>query len=1391
VSELSPYQNFIAVSRYARWLDDENRRETWPETVQRYIEFMRRHLSENYNYDPKDPIFAEVRDAAVALDIVPSMRAIMTAGEALERNPLASYNCSFVAVNDPRVFDEAMYVLMNGTGLGFSVEQKYTDQLPVVPESLEDSNEVIVVGDSKEGWAKAYRSLIGELYNGRILKWDVSGVRPSGARLKTFGGRASGPQPLVDLFNFTINTFKNAAGRRLHPIECHDIMCKVGDIVVVGGVRRSALISLSDLDDFAMAKAKSGTWWENNGQRALANNSASYYERPSSAQFLREWRNLIESQSGERGIFNLAGARKHAERSGRNGEKLQGTNPCVTADTWVMTTEGPRRVADLVGAPFDAVVDGKPFATFSNGFFSTGVKDVLLLTTRDGHSLRLTANHKVMTDSGWVEAGSLTAGQQVVLHDHLNSSWGGRGTEDEGYVLGHLVGDGTFTPKGQPFLSVWSTDEGSADTMDYIWGIVKGLGVRSDNVGWRSVSKSDAMRCGGKGLKALAESYGIVWGNKTITDEVEEASSAFYVGFLRGLFDTDGHIEGESTGGGVSVRLSQADRGLLEAAQRMLLRLGIRSVIRGMHDGDHVFGARNGYPDYQSQPSYRLIIAGAQAARFMDLIGFKNPRKATEWGEKTAVMKRGFYSKPFVTTVESIVADGKEEVFDVTVADVHAFDANGLYVHNCGEILLRDMGLCNLSEVIIRDTDSVDDVKRKVRLASIVGTWQSTLTDFPYLRSGWKANAEEERLLGVSLTGIYGNKKFNNPDDEGLPKRLQALRKIAREANVAEAEKVGINPSVAVTTVKPSGCRPWDGLTTTDKGILTLEEMFSASGHVEGESWCAFDGYEALQSVDGTKRSRLSKTFDNGKAEVFSVNMHYGLSVESTEEHPWFVSRRNIAPGKYEDVNDWVETKNLREGDILEIAVGVYQSTHEQEFKPMNLRSVSMRGDAADIIQPTAMTPDIAWMLGYLWGDGSLSESKYRIRWIDENIEHLEKANRVLKENFGISGSIHKASQHRKAFTLEVGNKTLWHWLMVNGVTKYDRDSDGLALIPEVVRRSSTQSVVAFLAGLLDSDGWVGANEKENRVTFTGADERFMKHIQDVALAVGIVLGRSHNTGGESFQTERSMYLMAMAPESTRQATDFLRDHSVKIARREDTSLPWPCERGSSKTRTLGKVQSVESIGFKETFDVEVEDTHWFYAGAVKSHNTVSQLALVSSGIHPWHSEYYIRTVRGANNDPLTQLMKDAGVPNEPDFMKPEKSTVFSFPTKAPEGAVTRKQISALDHLRLYAIYRDNYTDHNVSITVSVKESEWVSVGAWVYENWDIVGGVSFLPYSDHTYQQSPYQDCTEEEYEAAMATFPKEVRFADLAFYETEDGTTGNQTLACAAGNCEVVDIS
>ena len=623
------YQTFIATSRYARWIEEEGRRETWPETVGRFID----NIVRPADIDTKT--INDIEDSILSLEVMPSMRALMTAGEAADRDNTCVYNCSYLPVDHPRAFDEAMFILLCGTGVGFSVERQAISKLPTVPEDLSEVEDVIVVQDSKEGWAKSLRKLISLLYVGDIPKWDLSKIRPAGERLKTFGGRASGPDPLNDLFNFVVGKFKGAAGRRLNSVECHDIMCKIGEVVVVGGVRRSAMISLSNLSDDRMRHAKSGQWWENEGQRALANNSVAYTEKPDMETFMREWTALVESKSGERGIFSRDAADKHVARNNRR---------------------------------------------------ETG----------------------------------------------------------------------------------------------------------------------------------------------------------------------------------------------------------------------------------------------------------------REWG-----------------------------------------------TNPCSEIILRPYQFCNLTEVVIRPTDTEKSLTSKVRIATILGTIQSTYTHMPYLRPVWRRNTEEERLLGVSLTGIMDNEITSKPS----AKLLNKLRDVAIQTNSEVAKSLGIAPSAAITCVKPSG--------------------------------------------------------------------------------------------------------------------------------------------------------------------------------------------------------------------------------------------------------------------------------------------------------------------------------------------------------------------------------------------------------------TVSQLVDSASGIHARHSEYYIRTVRGDNKDPLTQFMKDAGIPSEPCVMKPDSTTVFSFPVHSPDNAITRNDMTAIEQLELWKTYALEWCEHKPSVTITVRDEEWLKVGAWVYDNFNICSGVSFLPHSDHTYAQAPYQDCDKVVYMEAAKAMPKSIDWSRLSEYEKEDNTAGTQTLACSGDSCEVVDLT
>lgn len=625
------YSQFIHKSRYARFIDEEKRREHWPETVKRYIEFMKLHLKANFGYDMEDRE-QELTDAIINFEVMPSMRALMTAGKALARDNTAGYNCSYVPVDDPKSFDEAMHILLNGAGVGFSVERQYVNKLPEIPDKMYQSDTMIVVKDSKEGWAKAFRQLIAILYSGEIPKWDVSRLRPRGARLKTFGGRASGPEPLNDLFKFTVHIFQQAAGRKLTSLEAHDIMCKIGEAVVVGGVRRSAMLSLSNLSDDRMRHAKSGAWWEANPQRALSNNSACYTEKPDVGQFMAEWLSLYESKSGERGIFNREASQTVAAMNDRRNPNFEfGTNPC-------------------------------------------------------------------------------------------------------------------------------------------------------------------------------------------------------------------------------------------------------------------------------------------------------------------------------------------------------------------SEIILRPNQFCNLTEVVVRAEDSLVDIERKVKLATLLGTFQSTLTNFPYLRKNWTKNTEEERLLGVSLTGIYDNKLLNNYEDSELPQRLQALKGAAIEENRRIADELDIPQSAAITCVKPSG--------------------------------------------------------------------------------------------------------------------------------------------------------------------------------------------------------------------------------------------------------------------------------------------------------------------------------------------------------------------------------------------------------------TVSQLVNSASGIHPRFAKYYIRRVRNDIKDPLTQHLVEAGVPFEPDVMNPQMY-VFSFPQKAPETSISRDEISAIEHLKLWLAYQLHWCEHKPSVTISVTEHEWPKVGAWVWEHFDALSGVSFLPYDGGSYRQAPYEEIDEQTYNALVQKMPKEIDWDSLI--EEEDNVEGVQTLACTAGGCEM----
>jgi ribonucleotide reductase class II len=949
--EENDYSHYIHASRYARWVEEENRRETWPETVKRYCDFFKGRYPNEFPYE-------EVYNGILNLDVVPSMRALMTAGKALDKDEIAGYNCSFVAVDNPRAFDEILYILMCGTGVGFSVERQFITSLPTVAEEFHDTDTKIVVRDSRLGWASSFRELITLLYSGRVPKWDVSQLRPAGARLKTFGGRSSGPKPLEDLFEFTSRTFKGAAGRKLTSLECHDLVCKVADIVVVGGVRRSALISLSNLTDERMRNAKNGQWWEANVQRALANNSVAYTEKPDIGIFMQEWHSLYESKSGERGIFNRVAATKKSKANGRRDTEgyQYGTNPCVTGDTPILTAEGYVPIEDVVGQVID-IWNGLEWSTVSP--FSTGVNPIYEVVLSDGTSLKCTPYHKwILADGSRVMTEELHKGERLGKFD-MPVVYSGKSFPIDAYSQGFYSGDGNT---GYKFSWLYGTKY--YNCKDRLVGTIKDYDDNNERGMWVHGPMY------AKGFVPL------------------EANLQYRLDWLAGLIDSDGTVTRDANGNGIQI--CSTNKEFLLDTRLMLTTMGVRAKVcsgdnegfRSMPDG------KGGSCDYFCKETHRLLIGNTDTYNLVKL-GLKTNRAKLHDNPPQRDARR------FVT-VEAVTYLGEAKTFCFTDPKNNSGTFNGIVTGNCGEIILRSMGLCNLSEVIVRSTDTFEDLKRKIRLATIIGTFQSTLTNFRYVRSGWKKNAEEERLLGVSLTGImdhsvlsgkgYGRLGFNDPE-QYLKGDLQRLKELSVEVNKEWAERLGIQPSVAITTVKPSG--------------------------------------------------------------------------------------------------------------------------------------------------------------------------------------------------------------------------------------------------------------------------------------------------------------------------------------------------------------------------------------------------------------TVSQLVDSSSGIHPRYSQYYVRTVRADSKDPLAAFLIEQGVPWEWDVTKPNSVYVFSFPMKSPEGAVLRNDMSAIEQLEHYLVFAKYYCEHNVSCTVYVKENEWLAVGAWVYEHFDELGGISFLPHSDHVYKQAPYQEIEEETYNKLKAEFPK---IEWDKFVEIEDTTDNVKELSCmAGGSCEI----
>ena len=861
------YSNIIHQSRYARYLPELNRRETWSETINRYNDFWVKRL-DGYNLFEEEfrPALNELQQAIYQMEVMPSMRSLMTAGPALERDNVCAYNCSFVSIDKINKFSEILYVLMCGTGVGFSVEDKYICKLPELPEKLYKTDTCIVVADTKIGWAKAYRELLVILYSGLIPNWDLSRLRPAGAPLKTFGGRSSGPEPLDKLFNMTVAMFKNAVGRRLYPIECHDLICHIGNCVVVGGVRRSALISLSDLGDKDMRDAKSGSWWVNESQRSLANNSAVFEIRPTLPVFLDEWQALYKSQSGERGIFNRDMAIRKCKEIERpvnylsNGEKIEfGTNPCgeiilrpqqfcVAGNTHLITKEGIQEIKDYENEKVN-VWNGEEWSNVVVRKTRTNQK-LIRVTLSDGSYLDCTTDHKFSVKNRFQKTWNSVQAKDLMNFSNYALQFEPYVINDENilgedlyqpYTLGFAVGDGHIFDE-KVFIDLYGEKDKNCpiDGIRHKEYLPKGYNLSKTrvrtNLHHSFVSK---LKTDSRAILDLAE-----YKRKDVLD------------FISGWADADG----SQASNGIRIYLSHESRA--RALQLLLSRFGIKSSVNL----------------FQKKGTKTNLSVRKNDLWYIQIT------KTDELNTHRLISENNLYPKykgkyQNIKSVEEIEG----------LHDVYCFVENKRNMAVFNNVLTYQ---CNLSELVARPDDEFDELSDKVIKSTILGTLQSSLTDFKYLSKEWKKNCDEERLLGVSITGICDNPLLYDMSTiakrNNLADMLQELKEIANQTNREWACRLGIESSRAITTIKPSGCCSLDTKIKTTGGIKSLLDIFIEQEiHVSDlmdDTW--YDLKFPIYVYDeNNKIQEVTKLYCNGIKDVYEIEFEDGNTYHLTGNH--------------------------------------------------------------------------------------------------------------------------------------------------------------------------------------------------------------------------------------------------------------------------------------------------------------------------------------------------------------------------------------------------------------------------------------------------------------------------------------------------------------------------
>lgn len=821
---------FVYLRTYSRWLENEKRRESWLETCKRVVEYSFKLYSGHKTREELIPEAEKMFDDVFSLRYLPAGRTLWVGGtEIIEHVSEANFNCSFTAIEKISDIKDLFYLLMVGTGVGFSVEKKYITKLPkfnpnikltILPyaekpegqrieqtwyavDPQQDGTAIITIGDSREAWANGLEAFLNMMADSSIkeITVNLNNVRPKGERLKRFGGKASGPEPYSQMIS-KMHEIIAATDGILKPVDVLDVCNIAAENVVAGGVRRSAELAMVDADEEEAIYAKKGYWLTGKYHRAMSNNSVAFWKKPTK-EYLGT---LIESikESYEPGFIN-------AEAANRRRPWFSGFNPCVTADTWVLTEMGPRQVKDLVGIQHGTYVNGELFSTTEFGFFKTGHKKVFKVKTKEGYELRLTDNHKIKKVTAqtqkkqytdWVETKDLKPGDKIRLHNHRGiQPWEGEGNFDQGWLMGELIGDGTFGGE-KAYLDFWG--DSREQHVDRVNSTV------STKVNCHNSNVVEKVRVNSKEISQLASKFGIKAVSKEIGPEIEMASYDFCLGFLQGFFDADGTVAFNPEKGS-SVRLSQVNLNRLKTAQRMLARVGIISNIytnrreagfRSLPDG------KGGHADYFCQEMNELCIANDNIGVFHELIGFSDPSKREKLQLIVDSYKRAPNRERFAVEIESIIEDGYENVYDCTVPGPAEFDANGIEAHNCVEIILADKGFCNLSTVFV---PAFINEKNELELYELEKAVRGSarhclrITNVDISLKEWDKNQKRDRLLGVNLTGVEDafDRCGIKPEKRGYIFNL--LKSAANDEAARYAKEMRVPTPLLVTTIQPGG----------------------------------------------------------------------------------------------------------------------------------------------------------------------------------------------------------------------------------------------------------------------------------------------------------------------------------------------------------------------------------------------------------------------------------------------------------------------------------------------------------------------------------------------------------------------------------------------------------